>query len=109
MAIKSSILDPANGSGVFAGDLRYGRCLGSCVVKHQDFARIDDETGQENLPAVPLILVTPRDPSVWQNKNKKKPRKSKVSNQELHDQLLMNLSKFTTGLSHNLSRIKRGK
>jgi hypothetical protein len=105
MATKTHFEDPSTGSGVFVGDLKYGRCMGTNIVKHKDFPA----EGNENQPAAPLILVSKRDPSVWQNKDKKRPRKNVMNNEELRSQLQISLMKFTNGLSQHVRRVKIGK
>jgi hypothetical protein len=46
-------------TGVFVGDLAYGRCNGAVPDKHGDY------TGNHNKPICALTLVKTRDPRVW--------------------------------------------
>jgi hypothetical protein len=108
MANRTNLSDPSTGSGVFVGDLKYGRCHGNEKVKHKDFPLIDEETGEVNLPAVPLVLVPRRDPSLWTKDRTKKIPKVKFNSPELENKLLAALVTQTGGLLHNV-RIKVGR
>lgn len=70
--MRNQIVDRAAGTGVFAGDLRYGRRNGHVAEKNGDYS------GPANDPIVPLVLVTPRDPEVWTKDSRVKERKQKV-------------------------------
>lgn len=117
MAKRTQFNDPSSRTGIFEGDLRYGRRAGNELQKHNDFASgryeiAEDgtliDTGQvKNAPAVPLVLVQPRDPEVWANKVK--PPKVKNNPPQLEDQMMMLLAKRTGGLACNVSSLKLGK
>jgi len=74
MSKNPIINDYAPGTGVYEGDLRYGRKSGNEFVKHKDFAANRQDGIASNAPVMPLTLVEPRDPQVW----KKDPRVKEV-------------------------------
>lgn len=98
---KTSFDDFAPGSRVHLGDLKYGRCKGSEYMKHHDFPAEFDANGKpRNLPAVPVKLVSQRDPSVWSGKSK--PPKVTHNTKDFQQQLTAKLAFQTGGLIHNL-------
>lgn len=71
------LIDLSPRTGVYEGDLAYGRRNETEIVKHKDFPANRDENGNPiNAPILPLKLVDPRDPTVW-SKGKSKKKKEK--------------------------------
>jgi hypothetical protein len=105
MATKTNFNDPALGNGVYAGDLKYGRCNGTTINKHHDYPADCNSDGKAvNHPAVPLVLAHQRDPSLWRNKTKKP--NIKRNSQDFKDQIMMKLASQTGGLLHHIRVIK---
>lgn len=79
---RREIIDPSEKSNVYEGNLAYGRCSGETPVIGKDFPadRLDDGK-PKNLPVAPLILVSPRDPEVWSNRELK-PKRKKIVNKQ---------------------------
>lgn len=78
---KTKIVDYALGTGVYTGDLRYGRRNGRVVEKGKDFPADYRDGKATNEPIIPLVEVEQRDPGVWlSEKDKVKKAKEKVSN-----------------------------
>jgi hypothetical protein len=69
--------DPSPGSGVFVGDLAYGRCHGATFVPNKDFPAQGEDCS--NQPVHKLVLVPKRDPRVWRTDERVKAAKQKVS------------------------------
>lgn len=55
----TKINDPSLRTGVFIGDLAYGKCNGNMPERNGDY------TGSINEPVCKLVLVQPRDPRIW--------------------------------------------
>lgn len=104
MALKTNFDDPSSRTGVYVGDLRYGRCYGNEYRKHNDYPA--HEGDQVNLPAVPLVLKSKRDPRIWNGKSKHP--KVKCNSKSFTDQVMMKIGQQTGGLLHNLKVIKLG-
>lgn len=104
MATKTTFDDPALGNGVYVGDLKYGRCNGTNLNKHHDYPANPEGGKATNLPAVPLVLKTQRDPAVWGKRTKQK--KVSANFQDLKDQLLMRLNSETGGLMNHIRVVK---
>ncbi len=104
MATRTSFEDPSSGTGVFTGDLKYGRCQGNRLNLHHDYPAKQD--GQANQPAAPLILRPKRDPQVWADKAKTP--KVKVNTKDFSDQFMMKLAMQTGGLIRNVRVVKFG-
>ena len=87
---KRMIVDYSLRTGVFEGDLAYGRQDRRTVVKHEDFPAMRDENGKaRNRPIMRLKLVKPRDPSVWESKCRlKKKRRAKVNTMQFQMEVL---------------------
>jgi len=62
---KTKIVDYALGTGVYTGDLKYGRVSKTNGERSKDFAAQYQDGKPINPPAVPLVLVQNRDPEVW--------------------------------------------
>jgi hypothetical protein len=78
---KTKVVDYALGTGVYTGDLKYGRANGRVVEKGRDFPANYTNNKATNEPLVPLVLVRPRDPEVWTSERQLvKKAKQKVSN-----------------------------
>lgn len=108
MALKTHFEDPSSRTGVFVGDLKYGRRQGKEFRKHNDFPAQDENGNLVNEVAVPLVLQKRRDPQVW-NRGKTKVKKVKKNPQDLQDTLMMTLATQTGGLLHNLRVTKIGR
>jgi hypothetical protein len=63
MQYKKKLVDP--GTGVYEGDLRYGRRKGDVVVKTEDFAAKRENGQPTNKPVCGLALVEKRNPELW--------------------------------------------
>lgn len=57
--MSKQINDPSLRTGVYEGNLAYGRCNGNMPDKHGDYS------GAHNKPISPLTLIRTRDPNVW--------------------------------------------
>jgi len=106
---RQSIVDPSPGTGVFRGDLAYGRCKGEEVIKYKDFPANYDEHGNPlNLSVAPLVLVAPRDPDVWvkgkiqKKKEKKLMRKKGVNETSFQLKCLEVVSRNARWLKSNI-------
>lgn len=71
----SKLIDMSLRTGVFSGDLRYGRRNGSITVKGKDYI------GDNNTPVVPLQLVKARDLQMWSKDNRVKQVRSLPNSQ----------------------------
>lgn len=92
--MRERLIETASKTGVFKGDLRYGRCQGRFYDKKRDYV------GDENQLVMPLITVEPRDPNVWKKDPSIKSAKKKV----VHSQHLTNL--FVTAYLDNEQHLK---
>ena len=63
--MKTKLIDKALGTGVFEGDLKFGRCMGNILSKHGDVDAGRQDGIPTNQPIAPLVLVQRRDPHVW--------------------------------------------
>lgn len=72
----SKLTDLSNRSGVYMGDLKYGRTMSGIPMKGKDF------TGDENQPVAPLVLVQARDRRVWTKDQRVKEAKKEVGNSQ---------------------------
>jgi hypothetical protein len=77
-----TIEDRSVGTGVFTGDLKYGRMFGKNFEKHKDFAAEHVNGIAQNQPVVPLITVQPRDPNCWKKDPSVKQAKRVVDNSQ---------------------------
>jgi hypothetical protein len=114
MANRTVFEDRALGTGVFEGDLKYGRCHGRNFNRHKDYAANREEGSATNIAAAPLLLIRGRDPRVWskqvRERNTESFTKSKHGCHNSTDFVykviaLMTKSKAEGGLSHSVSRI----
>mgnify|MGYP001810760383 CR=1 FL=1 len=78
----SKLVDYAPGTGVFEGDLRYGRACGLEAKRHQDYPAERVDGVAKNAPLAPLVTVKPRDPNVWRKDPKVKQVRKKVTNSQ---------------------------
>lgn len=83
---KPKFVDDAPGTGVFEGDLKYGRCNGAIPSKHGDHSANRKDGIAMNIPVVPLTLVQPRDSTLW----KKDPRIKEVKKNVVRSQHAIN-------------------
>ncbi len=86
------LIDPSNRSGVYSGDLAYGRKNGTMFDKHGDYS------GPDNQPIVPLTLVESRDPHVWgRDPYIKDAKKNNAENQAMKNEVI---NSYMEKLSH---------
>lgn len=81
---SSTVVDPSPRTGVYEGDLKYGRTNHGEVKKHKDYAAERVDGVPTNPPAVGLALVQPRDPEVWTKDERVKKAKKEVFNSQAH-------------------------
>ena len=76
--------DVSPGTGVFEGDLKYGRMNGNVPKRRTDFsAARDSETGEaHNRVMAPLVLVSQRDPELWAHDPLVKQAKKELTNSQ---------------------------
>lgn len=111
---QSTIQDPSTLSGVYEGDLRYGRCLVDVSRPSKDYQAERDENGQaKNKPVFGVPPQRPRDPEVWsKTRAQKRPKKSEVgSGDDLFGEILLmkslNLHPHMTMIGESISRVSR--
>lgn len=75
-------VDEAPRTGVFEGDLKYGRCNGNVVSKHGDNPANRHNGIAKNQPVAPLTLVQPRDPEFWKRDPRINEVKKNVNNSQ---------------------------
>jgi hypothetical protein len=91
-SMSRQLNDPSPRTGVYTGDLAYGKCNGSVPDKHGDY------TGTSNKPICALTLVRARDPKVWtKDPLVKEARKYVVENQSLKNGVI---NAFMENLKH---------
>lgn len=79
---STTFKDEALGSGVYEGDLAYGRALVEEKVKGKDFPAEREGTEAKNKPLMPLKLVQQRDVALWTKDNTIKDAKKNVVNSQ---------------------------
>ncbi len=100
---KESIVDPASGSGIYEGDLRYGRCNGTKVSRKGDFTANRKDGVATNQPVVSLSPAFKRDSEVWKRDPKVLIAKRKVSNsQHIVNYLLHSFAESMHGVTSNV-------
>jgi hypothetical protein len=107
MIRKPNLQDPSPLTGVYEGDLKYGRCLESVPVKQKDYnAERSQETGEaQNKPIFALPPAFKRDETFWKGRCK---HPKIVSNPpDLAEEILVSAVKFRSkySLLANVSRI----
>lgn len=65
-----NLQDPSPRSGVYEGDLKYGRALGTLPEKGKDFPADRHDGHASNLPIVPLKPAFKRNPALWSGRVK---------------------------------------
>lgn len=78
--------DPSPRTGVYTGDLRYGRLNGTEAVKGRDFP----SNKGENLPILPLVLQRKRDPRLWTKDERVKEARKQQSSQHSINYIIEN-------------------
>ncbi len=80
--MKTRITDRASGTGVYEGDLKFGRCNGNVISKHGDVDARREDGVSTNQPVAPLVLVQQRDPKLWRRDTRVKEVKKTVDNSQ---------------------------
>lgn len=80
--MRTKITDRASGTGVYEGDLKFGRCNGTVLSKHGDVDARREDGIATNQPVAPLVLVQQRDPKVWKKDARLKEVKQSVDNSQ---------------------------
>lgn len=100
--MSKNLTDSSSRSGVYEGDLKYGRCNGTEYTKHSDYPADRVNGIPQNKPVVPLSLVKPRDPELWKKDPSVNEKKRKVDNsQHFINHLLMSYKR-------NVNRLRAG-
>lgn len=79
---SSTIVDPSPRTGVYEGDLKYGRTSHGESVKRKDYTAERQNGVPSNPAAVVLPIVQPRDPQVWTKDNRVKEARKHVVNSQ---------------------------
>ncbi len=90
------LTDRSPSRGVYYGDLTYGRVNGNKGFERgKDFtANIGEHGVPNNMPAVRLVLVEPRDPEVWKkDPNIKEAKKRRIDGSQHAINLTMTMFK----------------
>ena len=90
--MSNQLKDPSPRTGVYTGDLAYGRMNGAVPNKHGDYS------GASNKPIMPLTLVRPRDPHMWKRDPLVKEARKYVSESQVLKNSLINT--FMENLKH---------
>lgn len=85
MKTKIKLVDRS--SGMYAGDLKYGRCNGNIPVNGRDFS---SQNGS-NEPVMKLQLVRKRDPKLWRKDGRVSSAKKLVQNSQQGINYLLNV------------------
>jgi len=80
--MKKQLIDYAPGTGVYEGDMRYGRANGNVPDKHGDYPANRENGVATNQPVVVLPLVQQRDPRVWTRDERVKEAKKSLDNSQ---------------------------
>lgn len=106
MKPKENLIDPSQGAGVYEGDLKYGRCLGTEPRNHRDYNAQRIKGVPTNKPVFCLPHVEKRDPDVW-SKGGKKP-KWNGNPPQIIDRIVARAMEFPDGLISCISVMKLG-
>jgi hypothetical protein len=102
---KPDFHDVSPRTGVYEGDLKFGRCLGSTPVKKSDHSAERAEDGEaKNKPIAPLVPAFKRDQTFWRGRNKH-PKRT-VNSPTLADDILVQAAYYPQGLISNLTMFK---
>jgi hypothetical protein len=107
MRRDNSFEDRALGNGVYQGDLKYGRALGTEIKKQKDYKANYNPNGEaENKPIAPLTPAFKRDQTFWRGRNKHP--KINANPPGLTDEILVKGMEVNRGLFANVSSFYSG-
>lgn len=104
-----TLTDLSPGTGVYEGDLAYGRRDGNVYKRHNDYSADRGDGQAKNLPVMPLRLVRGRNPLLWKKDPKVKEAKKSVSESQHYKNYVIETYRVTKAALKCNVRLKVGK
>ncbi len=107
--MQERFIDESPRTGLYEGDLKYGRCLEAEPKKRQDFAAERHNGVATNRPVVSLVLIEQRNPKFWRKDPQLKTIKKRINNPpQVADEVLRAILKNPHGLASHITSVKLG-